>query len=108
MKYQSNGKLLITGEYLILDGAQGLAFPTKFGQKMLVYKLNTYNGIMIWKSFNNKLELWFSCIINLTKMTILKSSNNYLSNQLLNIFKSIQELNPFFFIKKEIIKLIHF
>ena len=31
--YHANGKLLLTGEYFILDGAVGLALPTKFGRK---------------------------------------------------------------------------
>ena len=30
--FYSNGKLLITGEYVVLDGAKALALPTKFGQ----------------------------------------------------------------------------
>jgi hypothetical protein len=28
-KFYSNGKLLITGEYLVLDGAKAFALPTK-------------------------------------------------------------------------------
>jgi mevalonate kinase len=27
-KYSTNGKLLITGEYLVLDGAKAFALPT--------------------------------------------------------------------------------
>jgi mevalonate kinase len=34
--FYSNGKLLITGEYLVLDGAKALALPTKFGQNLTV------------------------------------------------------------------------
>ena len=34
--YYSNGKLLITGEYLVLDGAEALALPTKFGQNLII------------------------------------------------------------------------
>ena len=32
MEIYSSGKVLITGEYVILDGALSLACPTKFGQ----------------------------------------------------------------------------
>lgn len=99
MYYQSNGKLLLTGEYVILDGAKALALPTKLGQNMLIVKLNSYknNNIIIWKSFNYKFKLWFSCIINLKKMIIVNTSNNILANQLLYIFKNIFKLNPYFF-----------
>ena len=38
MNYYSCGKLLITGEYLVLKGAKGLAIPTKYGQKLSVKK----------------------------------------------------------------------
>jgi mevalonate kinase len=36
--FYSNGKLLITGEYLVLDGATAFALPTKFGQNLIVEK----------------------------------------------------------------------
>jgi len=32
--FYSHGKLLLTAEYVILDGAKALALPTKFGQEM--------------------------------------------------------------------------
>ena len=34
--YRANGKLLLTGEYLVLKGALALALPTKLGQTMTV------------------------------------------------------------------------
>ncbi|MEQ3661167.1 MAG: GHMP kinase, partial [Flavobacterium sp.] len=34
--YYSNGKLLLTGEYVVLDGAKALAVPTKFGQSLSI------------------------------------------------------------------------
>lgn len=101
--YQSNGKLLITGEYVVLNGAKALAIPTKFGQKMLVYKLYSSNkNIIIWKAFNYQFKLWFFCIIDLKKMSILRSSNIIFSNQLLNIFQNIIKLNPYFLTQKQI------
>ena len=36
--FYSNGKLLITGEYLVLDGAKAFALPTKFGQNLIIEK----------------------------------------------------------------------
>ena len=35
-KFYSHGKLLITAEYAVLDGAKALALPTKFGQTLEV------------------------------------------------------------------------
>jgi hypothetical protein len=34
--FYSNGKLLLTGEYVVLDGAEALALPTRFGQNLKV------------------------------------------------------------------------
>ena len=34
--FYSNGKLLLTGEYLVLNGAVALAIPTKFGQTLTI------------------------------------------------------------------------
>ena len=36
MRFYSNGKLLITGEYVILDGALSLAVPSLLGQSLEV------------------------------------------------------------------------
>ena len=44
-KYYSNGKLLLSGEYLILDGATGVALPTSLGQEMLV-SANDAEGVL--------------------------------------------------------------
>ncbi len=55
--YYSNGKLLITGEYLVLDGAIALALPTKFGQNLIVESGN--NQTIYWKSFDKDGSIWF-------------------------------------------------
>jgi len=60
--FYSNGKLLITGEYLVLDGARALALPTKFGQNLIVKK--GQNQEIIWKSYNYDEQLWFEDVIS--------------------------------------------
>ncbi len=55
--FYSNGKLLITGEYLILDGAKGLALPTKMGQNLIVKETNS--GEIHWISYDADGSLWF-------------------------------------------------
>ena len=39
-KFHSHGKLLISGEYVVLDGATALALPTKFGQSLEVVEID--------------------------------------------------------------------
>ena len=69
--YYGHGKLLLTGEYFVLDGAKSIALPTKLGQKMHVRYRPSNRPILFWKSFDEqeqcwletKLELWhFKCI----------------------------------------------
>lgn len=102
MNYRSNGKLLITGEYVVLDGARAFALPTRFGNKMSVLPLNSFNKKIIWRSFDYKLKIWFSCVIDLNEMIILKCSNKKLAHQLFKIFKIILELNPNFYYQSNI------
>ena len=59
--FYSNGKLLITGEYLVLDGARAFALPTKFGQNLIVKEAQ--NKEIIWKSYNYDDQLWFEDVI---------------------------------------------
>ena len=55
--FYSNGKLLITGEYLVLDGAKGLALPTKYGQYLKVTSGEL--GKIQWASFDSDNRIWF-------------------------------------------------
>lgn len=55
--FYSNGKLLISGEYLVLDGADAFALPTKFGQDLIVEEGE--NHTIDWKSYDYDKHLWF-------------------------------------------------
>lgn len=61
--FYSNGKLLLTGEYAVLDGALSLALPTKYGQLMTVNEIEKPQ--LIWKSFDEKGTIWFEAIFSL-------------------------------------------
>lgn len=56
MKYYSNGKILLTGEYVVLDGAKALALPTRFGQSLEVRE-GDQPGIM-WTAFDHDDSVW--------------------------------------------------
>ncbi|MUP47344.1 GHMP kinase [Gramella sp. BOM4] len=57
--FRSNGKILLTGEYAVLDGAKALALPTRLGQELEVSELDEKN-ILFWKSTGFDGETWFS------------------------------------------------
>lgn len=60
MKYRSNGKLLLTGEYLVLEGATALALPTKPGQSLEVTEVPLQE--IEWISLDEKNEPWLHLI----------------------------------------------
>lgn len=95
-KFQSNGKLLITGEYLVLDGAMALAVPTKFGQSLEVTTLN--KPILVWKSFDFKDDIWFETVfkINHNEISTQALNNNGKTERLLQILQLAKKLNPGF------------
>lgn len=55
--FYSHGKLLLTGEYFVLDGADALGVPCKFGQSLEVSP-NIQKGIA-WSSYDVEGECWF-------------------------------------------------
>jgi mevalonate kinase len=91
--FYSNGKLLITGEYLVLDGAKALALPTKFGQNLIVEKGN--NQEITWKSYDADGSIWFEDSIPFSaiifKTTFDKES---VKNTLITILREAHLLNP--------------
>jgi mevalonate kinase len=91
--YYSNGKLLITGEYTVLEGAVALALPTKFGQYL---KVNTNSGNTIkWRSVDADGSVWFE-----EELTFNEVKNNTHvdakpeRNTLLNILHEAFLANP--------------
>ena len=51
MLYKSNGKFLLTGEYLVLKGATALALPLKKGQSLEAETLDSNDNLIYWDAF---------------------------------------------------------
>ena len=73
-KFYSNGKLLITGEYLVLDGAKAFAIPTKLGQDLLVTETNSVDTLK-WKSFDFDQSIWFESAFKISDIIAKPYSN---------------------------------
>ena len=102
MNFYSNGKLLLTGEYLVLDGAKSLAIPTKFGQDLVIEKIK--EAQIIWGSFTHTGECWFEAVFDLKKLRLVnctfnsdkEGSGEVIAETLLDILKEAKNLNPNF------------
>ncbi|QXP77644.1 MULTISPECIES: GYDIA family GHMP kinase [Winogradskyella] len=96
--YRSNGKLLLTAEYAVLDGAKALAIPTKYGQSLTVE--NNTTNIIYWKSYNELNEVWFEDEFLIENdsdiLCIIAKVNNDVSERLIQILKAIRDMNPDF------------
>ena len=93
-KFYSNGKLLLSGEYAVLDGALSWAIPTKFGQYLEVTAIN--NNQISWKSIDEKSALWFEATYHLNTLEVIQTTDQETSKTLQNILQQSQKLNPDF------------
>lgn len=83
----SRGKLLLTGEYLVLDGALSLALPTQIGQTLVVTP-SQQDGLL-WRSFGHDKTIWF-------EEKLFTQSKNPIAQTLQRIIRSAEKMNPNF------------
>ncbi|MCT6868379.1 MAG: GYDIA family GHMP kinase [Apibacter sp.] len=91
-KFKSNGKLLLTGEYTVLDGALSLAIPTRLGQSLLVKEADKLHHKIVWKAHKNDGKLWFKTILDIRSNKIEETDNINFSKRLLHIFQEANKL----------------
>ena len=92
--FYSRGKLLLTGEYVVLDGALSLAVPSKFGQHLTEQPIN--ESKLIWNSINKDGKIWFENSFSLNKGKITADKKNEMSMRLANILNAAKTLNKDF------------
>lgn len=98
-RHYSNGKLLLTGEYVVLDGATSLAVPTKYGQDLVIEPIE--EPILVWGSFTNEGVCWFEAQFSLPKLRLTSATFNSdkegtsetIAETLQNILQEARKLN---------------
>lgn len=104
-RFYSNGKLLLTGEYLVLDGALSLALPSKYGQTLTIKELD-YPELK-WTSLDHKGASWFHSTMDIKLykdadstgegyLENLKSTTDEVLKMLHKILWEAKRLNPEF------------
>lgn len=91
--YHANGKLLLTGEYLIMYGAKSLALPVKFGQRMEVSP-NAPEELR-WEAYI-KDEPWFAARFALPGLQLIETNDNRKAEHLLTVIRNARQMNPVF------------
>ena len=98
MRFYSHGKLLITAEYAVLDGAQALCLPTKKGQFLNIEENSS--GLIKWISKDENGEIWFqdkfkkdSFGIKSTSEEKTSGKNTEISQRCIQILTAAEELS---------------
>lgn len=93
--FYSNGKLLITGEYLVLDGAKAFALPTKKGQNLIIEAGN--NNEIRWKSYDADGSIWFEDTLLFSDISKeITTETDSVKGTLITILHEAFKLNPNF------------
>ena len=90
-RYYSHGKLLLTGEYVVLDGAKSLALPTKKGQVLEVAPLEQSN--IKWQSILHDKSSWLDYNLDLP-LTKNKKEQDAVLLRLQEILVEAKKMNP--------------
>ena len=90
--YKSNGKFLLTGEYLVLKGATALALPLKFGQSLEVETLDKNENLIHWEA-NTPDGHWFYAVLDKNDFSVKTSDDTEKAERLSNILKQVKSLN---------------
>lgn len=98
---RTNGKLLLTGEYFVTEGAVALALPTKLGQRMEAMLLTGRKSrVLLWQSYDEKGSLWFEAEYSLADFSIQNVSEGEAAQSvaevLQDILLAVRALNPDF------------
>jgi mevalonate kinase len=94
--FYSNGKLLITGEYLVLNGAKALALPTKFGQYLRVS--SCVEKKIFWTSLDADKSVWFQTEFTFEEIRTAKNfqEEHFIKHTLVEILHQAHLQNPNF------------
>lgn len=92
--YWSAGKLLLTSEYLVIDGAEALAIPCRFGQDLKIKKTDT--GEIQWLSKTNEGDIWLEVKLDATSLEIKTCNDQPKAKRLAEILSVAKELSDIF------------
>lgn len=94
-RFYSHGKLLITGEYLVLDGAHALAVPTRRGQSLVVQpKGQTEAPTLFWTSSGPDGASWFEGRFSLPDGRLFSGTDPAVGARLQQLLQAGQRLRP--------------
>jgi len=103
-QYRANGKLLISGEYFVLDGALALALPTRLGQTLQLMP-GEQPGIE-WESRDVDGNIWYHGHFRLPTWDLLESSDEATGQNLQKIGRALHALQPGWLKDTDCVKIV--
>lgn len=93
--FRSNGKLLISGEYLVLRGALSLALPLRLGQTLEVKREEAHgHPHLLWTALAPEGKPWFRTSFELPSLDIIGTDDREKSTRLQTILLTLSSLKP--------------
>lgn len=94
--FYGHGKLLLSGEYFVLDGAEALALPTTVGQSMKVKYRHSYQPVLNWKSIDHTGNVWFEANYEFWHFNVIKPQGHETEGFVQSALKAVRLQNPHF------------
>ena len=90
-KYYSSGKFLLSGEYLVLDGAKSIGLPCNLGQTMEL-RTQAGSGQLIWESYTKDDKLWQACTLDVKDLQIVSFMDIAFAERLQQVIQACLDL----------------
>ena len=88
----SPGKLMLTSEYVAVDGALVLAIPTKLGQEFFYSEEDDQKALILWQAYHQD-HLWLRAIIDYKNWQIVETNNFKAAEFILKVLHNVQNLS---------------
>ena len=88
----SPGKLMLTSEYVAVDGALVLAIPTKLGQELFYTENEDQKSLIFWEAYHQN-QLWLKTTIDYKNWKIIETNDFKASEFILKTLKNVQNLS---------------
>lgn len=94
--FYGHGKLLLSGEYFVIDGAEALALPTTVGQSMKVKYRSSYQPTLNWKSVDHSGKVWFEANYEFWHFKPIRAQGSETEQFVSDALKAVRLQNPHF------------
>ncbi|MBK6344390.1 MAG: hypothetical protein IPF68_00385 [Bacteroidales bacterium] len=94
LSFHAKGKILLTGEYLVLKGAEALAVPLMVGQGIIIER-GSKGDILSWSASDTR-GIWFKGEFRLPDLEMVYVTDQIIANRLKGILLAAREVESSF------------